>query len=111
MSLPQTKSDAFRPRLSFFSALVIAVAFAIFIVIYALVRQDPVPARSYAGGAEDEQWKNTPAGRSAKLAELHEKEAAAATTYGWVDQAAGKVRLPIDRAMELTIAEMNASRK
>lgn len=25
------------------------------------------------------------------------------TTYGWVDKAAGKVRLPIDRAMELSL--------
>ena len=111
MSHPQTNSDALRPRLSVFSALVIAAVFAVFIVIYAFVRQDPVPARSYSGGAEDEKWKDTSAGRGARLAELHEKEMTDATTYGWVDQNAGKVRLPIDRAMELTIAEMNASRK
>lgn len=111
MSHPQTNPDTFRPRLSVFSALVIAAMFAIFIVIYASVRQDPIPARSYTGGTEDEQWKDTAAGRGAKLAELHEKELADATTYGWVDQQAGKVRLPIERAMELTIAEMNASRK
>ncbi len=111
MSHPQTNPDTFRPRLSVFSALVIAAVFAIFIVIYVSVRQDPLPARSYSGGVEDEQWKDTAVGRAAKLTELHQKEMTDATTYGWADQQAGKVRLPIERAMELTVAEMNASRK
>ncbi len=111
MSLPQTNPDAPRPRLSILSAIVVTAFFAIFIVIYAFVRQSPVAARSFSGGGEEEQWKNTSAGRAGKLAEVHDKEAAAATTYGWVDQQARRVRLPIDRAMELTIAELNTSRK
>lgn len=41
--------------------------------------------------------------RKANLAELHAKEARQATTYGWVDQKAGVVRLPVGRAMELTV--------
>ncbi len=47
----------------------------------------------------------TPADRAARLADLRAKEHAAATTYGWIDQSAGIVRLPIDRAMELTVKE------
>jgi hypothetical protein len=29
-------------------------------------------------------------------------------SYGWVDQSAGLVRLPIDRAVELTIRDLNS---
>ena len=46
--------------------------------------------------------------RKANLAELHAKEKAAATTYGWVNQKDKVVRLPIDRAMELTLQKYAA---
>ncbi len=29
------------------------------------------------------------------------------TTYGWIDQSAGIVRVPIDRAMELTLKDLS----
>jgi hypothetical protein len=47
----------------------------------------------------------TPQQRKDALAELQGKEKTAASTYGWVDKDKGVVRLPIDRAMELTIQE------
>jgi hypothetical protein len=47
----------------------------------------------------------TPEQRKAALAELHGKEKTAATTYGWVDKEKGVVRLPLERAIELTIQE------
>ena len=47
----------------------------------------------------------TPAERTALLAEHRTKEASASTSYGWVDQKTGAVRLPIDRAIELTVKE------
>jgi len=47
----------------------------------------------------------TPAQRKAALAELRGKEQTTASTYGWVDQPAGVVRLPLDRAIELTIQQ------
>ena len=37
------------------------------------------------------------------LARLRAKEEAVLRTYGWVDQNAGIARLPIDRALELTL--------
>jgi hypothetical protein len=43
--------------------------------------------------------------RSRNLAELHAAEVQAQETYGWVDQTKGIVRLPVNRAMELTVAE------
>jgi hypothetical protein len=47
----------------------------------------------------------TPEQRKAILAELHGKEQTAATSYGWIDKEKGVVRLPLDRAVELTIQE------
>lgn len=40
--------------------------------------------------------------RVATLAEVNSKQHALATSYGWVDQTKGVVRIPIERAMELT---------
>lgn len=47
----------------------------------------------------------TPADRAVILADHLKQEHAEATTYGWVDQKAGLVRLPLDRAIELTVQE------
>lgn len=43
--------------------------------------------------------------RSKTLAELRAANADALNNYGWVDQGKGIVRLPIARAMELTLKE------
>ncbi len=47
----------------------------------------------------------TPVERKALLVDHQGKEHVAATTYGWTDQQAGIVRLPIDRAIELTVRD------
>ena len=71
----------------------------------------PAPAFNNRGTAnpadfdEAARWKYTTEGRAQMLAELRQKEQAAATTYGWVDQQKGVVRLPIERAMELTVRD------
>src|SRR4030095_3589062 len=44
--------------------------------------------------------------RMEKLAELHEKTQKDLTAYAWVDKNKGVARIPIDRAMELTVAEL-----
>lgn len=77
--------------------------FAIFalIVFIAYLPKKPAPL---ADGVR------TPEQRKAALAELRAKEKAAATTYGWVDQANGVVRIPIDEAVKLTIKELNAQK-
>ncbi len=85
---------------SSFTATLLAVVggFAIFLLIL-LVAYLPNKAEPAGDGVK------TPAERKAALAELRGKERTAATTYGWVDQPAGVVRLPIDRAIELTIQQ------
>src|SRR5438045_9442570 len=44
--------------------------------------------------------------RAKKLKEARDEESKALTTYAWVDKSKGTVRLPIDRAMELTVADL-----
>lgn len=77
--------------------------FAIFLLILfiAYLPQKPAPLP---------EGSKTPAERATILADLRAKEKAAATTYGWVDQATGVVRLPTARAVELTIIELNAKK-
>ncbi len=77
--------------------------FAIFALIvliaYLPKKPDPLP-----DGAR------TPEQRKSALAELRAKEKSAVTTYGWVDQNAGIVRIPVDEAVKLTIKEINAKK-
>lgn len=56
------------------------------------------------------QGTKTPEERAVILREMRAKETAAATTYGWVDQTKGVVRIPIDRAVQLTIDDLNAKK-
>jgi hypothetical protein len=71
----------------------------------------PAPAFDNRGAVnpadfdESARWKYTREGREKALADLRQKEQAAATTYGWVDQQKGIVRLPIERAMDLTVRD------
>jgi flagellar basal body-associated protein FliL len=46
--------------------------------------------------------------RSKNLATLQAADQATLTTYGWNDKAKGVVRIPVDRAMDLVIPEINA---
>lgn len=48
----------------------------------------------------------TPAERKALLAEVRGKEQAAVGSYAWLDRDAGRVRLPVQRAMELTVRDL-----
>ncbi|HEX8280898.1 MAG TPA: hypothetical protein VF551_05950 [Chthoniobacterales bacterium] len=44
--------------------------------------------------------------RAEKLKALHEETAPQLSSYAWLDKAKGSVRMPIDRAMELTVADL-----
>jgi hypothetical protein len=98
---------AARP-VSLFTTLFILALFASF---YFLVRHYYAPASSAPQNAavdnlpKELAWRATSEARRAALKELREKEAAQTAAYGWVDQKAGIVQLPIERAMELTAAQ------
>jgi hypothetical protein len=44
--------------------------------------------------------------RAKKLKDLRDDDAKALTSYAWIDKNKGTVRVPIERAMELTVAEL-----
>jgi hypothetical protein len=44
--------------------------------------------------------------RAKKLKDAREEDSKALTSYTWIDKNKGTVRLPIDRAMELTLADL-----
>src|SRR5256885_1267338 len=93
------------PRpVSIVTVLFVFVGFALFalLVKYAYVRQQNVNPTGLITGAYNDDGIHTAGQRENNLAELRKKQADQATTYGWVDQKAGVVRLPIDRAIELT---------
>jgi hypothetical protein len=48
--------------------------------------------------------------RMERLKALHEENQKALTTYGWVDKNKGVARIPIDRAMEVTVADLAQKR-
>lgn len=95
-------------RLSITVALAGALLLFVFILFFKQEAQPVQPDLSDV--AESDRWKYTNEGRSAKLTELRSREQAEANAYGWVDQAKGVVRLPLDRAMELTVREQAAKR-
>lgn len=74
--------------------------FALFLVILAFVWVDRKPETVARGGRSPEE-------RRALLEEQREREKEMLTEYGWVDRENGVVRLPIERAMELALKEIN----
>ena len=90
---------SFPHRTPVFTALVVLVCFAVFgwlaIKIYA----------PHAYTVDKVAGVLTPDDRRAILEKNRAKERTESTTYGWVDQKAGVVRLPIERAIELTASE------
>ena len=88
------------PKSGFFvTAVAVIGGFLIFVLILVIAYLPNKPAPLPEGT-------KTPEERAAILSELRAKETAAATSYGWVDQTKGVVRLPLERAMQLTIEEL-----
>jgi len=76
----------------------VVLLFALFgVIVLAVV--GPTPR-----GADFEQKRAN--AREEKLKTLRQADAKELTTYGWIDKNKGVVRLPIDRAMELAVAEL-----
>ena len=113
MSDLSANSPAPRP-VSFVTVLFIFIGFALFAVFLRYAYLKPQGAATtttgMATGAFNDDGIHTPAERLKTLTEMREKQNTAATTYGWVDQKAGVVRLPIDRAIELTAQQYGAKK-
>src|SRR5438552_10238114 len=84
-------------RAPFSTWLGVVLLFALFgVIVLAVIGPSP--------RGDDYEQKRAKA-REEKLKTLHE-EAKALGTYGWIDKTKGVARLPIDRAMQLTVAEL-----
>jgi hypothetical protein len=89
-------------RASLVSIIAIFVLFGLFLAVVYYVY---IPRQT---GAFVDDGIHTAEQRQKTLAELRAKEATQAKSYGWVDQKAGVVHLPLDRAMELTLQKYTA---
>jgi len=82
------------------SILAVLGCFALFLLLVSLAY---LPKKQGTErGPYDQDGIRTPAERLEKLAELRTNETAAAHSYAWLDQSAGQLQIPIERAMELT---------
>ena len=63
---------------------------------------------SHSGSATEREDEERSAVRTKNLADLRSADQTALTTYGWNDKAKGIVRIPVARAMELVVPELNA---
>jgi hypothetical protein len=97
-------SDRTSQRAPLVSILFIFVLFALF---YFTVRHfyKPEGTGTFVGDGI-----HTSAQRAENLEKLHAKEMKQASEYGWLDQKAGVVQLPLNRAMELTVQKYSAKR-
>ena len=106
--MSDTPATPARP-VSLFTIVFLLAVFAAFLLV---IRYFYQPATSSAFNvapdniSKDLEWRANAANRRQSLKELHEKEAKQMSSYGWVDQKAGVVQLPIERAMELTARDL-----
>ena len=85
-------------RAPFSTWLGVVLLFALFgVIVLAVI--GPAPR------SDDYEQKRAKA-REEKLKTAREEETKALTTYGWIDKNKGVVRVPISRAMGLTVAEL-----
>ena len=94
-----------------FFALFFVALFLVFVVLvnrYYLGERAEALTVPAAMTAEERADLNllTPAERKAQLEDLRNQARSAANTYGWIHKESGVVRLPVDRAIELTVKEV-----
>ena len=87
---------------STFTLLAVLACICAFLAVAWWTRRPAAPARELAptGLTADQMWKATP--------EMRANEAKHLSSYAWIDQSAGTVQLPIDRAMQLTVERYRA---
>ena len=90
---------SFPHRTPVFTAVLVLLSFALFAWLATRIY------KPHAFTVDKIEGVKTPADRKALLADHRSKEQSDSTSYGWIDQKAGIVRLPIDQAMELTVRE------
>ena len=98
---------------SLFTILCLFVLFAAaLLVAHYLYRQSAVAPYNAAPEnlSKDLQWRATAASRREALTEVKTEQTKKLNSYSWIDQKAGVVHLPIERAMELTAEKYGANK-
>lgn len=85
---------------SLFGGIIVAVIIAVFIGV-------TLYWDKFLNGRYKEVVEAAP---TAQLEDLHKREDATLNSYSYVDKAKGQVRIPIDRAMQLLISEVQAGK-
>jgi hypothetical protein len=98
MATPESLREIAHTRAPFSAWLGVVLLFLLFgVIVLAII--GPSPRR------DDYEMKRAKA-REEKLKTLREEDAKALTTYGWIDKNKGVARIPIERALELTLTEL-----
>ena len=97
--MSESSQFTFPHRTPVFTTVIVLLCFAAF---GWLARKVYAP---HAGEVEPVAGVKTPVERKELLLDHRKREQLEGTTYGWVDQKAGVVRPPIDRAIELTVQQ------
>ena len=92
-------AQRFQPRATFSTWLGVVLLFAFFGLLALVV----IGASSRGNSYEKKRAKV----RAEKLEALNKEKLAAITTYAWVDKGKGTVRIPVQDAMRLTVAELS----
>lgn len=108
-------SDSSSRSVSWITVVVVFVGFCLFYAVANKLYQPRAATMPYNVAAEqlpaDLMWKATPAARQEYRVGLQKEVSAKSGQYAWIDQSKGVVQLPLDRAMELTVRELNARAK
>ena len=102
--MSKTSENPARP-VSLFAIVFLFVLFAAFLLFVRTFYRptDTLPQNAAAEKLpKDLEWRATSAARRTTLRTTNDEQARQLSSYGWVDQKSGVVRLPIERAMELT---------
>ncbi|MEP7016288.1 MAG: hypothetical protein ABI925_12675 [Verrucomicrobiota bacterium] len=98
MATPESLREIAHARTPFSAWVGVVILFAIFgAIVLAVI------GPSQRGADYEEKRAQV---RQKKLKDLHDEEAKALTGYGWVDKTKGVAHVPIERAMQLSVAEL-----
>jgi uncharacterized iron-regulated membrane protein len=102
----ETNNEGFDPgevdtgSVSLFGGIIVAIIIAVFIGV-------TLYWDKFLGGRYKEIVEASP---TIQLQDLRQREAALLSGYSYVDKTKGQVRLPIDRAMQLLVSEVQAGK-
>lgn len=95
---PDEPAQKFQPRSLFSTWIGVVLLFAFFGLLALAVIGASTRGNSYE--------KKRAKVRAEKLLALNQEKLTAITTYGWVDKSKGVVRIPVEEAMTITVAEL-----